>query len=627
MVMAEAAPAVETRAFEAEVGRLLDIVAHSLYSEREIFLRELVSNASDACDKLRYRAITEPDLVAEDPELKVVISVDEKARTLTVADNGIGMNRDDLIGELGTIARSGTAEFLDRLTDDAAKDMALIGQFGVGFYSTLMVAEEIVVESRKAGETQGWRWHSDGKGTFSIGPTEEALPRGTRVTLSLRKDAREFLDPERLRAIVKTYSDHVALPIEIAGVTANTASALWTRPKAEITPEQHREFYHHVAHAFDDPLLTMHNRIEGKIEYTSLLYVPSTRPSDLFYPERKSRLKLYVRRVFITDACEEIVPGYLRFLRGVVDSEDLPLNISREMLQNHPVVARIRSSLVKRVLSELKRTAAKRPEDYARFWEAFGAVLKEGIYEDRERRDALIALTRFHSTIGDGLVSLDDYLGRMKSGQTEIFYLSADSLDAALASPQIEAFRAKGVEILLLTDPVDEFWVPMVGEYQGKRLRSITRGGIDLDAIAGGEAPKDANEAADAGRLDGLVAALRLALGERVKDVRVSQRLTESPVCLIADEGDLDIRIERLLAQHEKVADPAKRILEINPGHALITGLAERLAAEGAAAGIEDAAHLLYDQALILEGEPPADAAAFARRLSAMMTRGFSGQR
>ena len=621
----------ETRAFEAEVGRLLDIVANALYSEREIFLRELISNASDACDRLRYAAITAPELLADDPELKVTLAIDKKARRLTVADNGIGMDRVALIDDLGTIARSGTTEFLSALSGDAKKDMALIGQFGVGFYSAFMVADEIEVVSRKAGEEATWAWRSDGKGAFTVGPAEEARSRGTAVTLHLRKDADEFLDPERLRRIVKTYSDHVGLPIlletEGGSETINAASALWTRPKKEITPEQYTEFYHHVSHGFDDPLLVMHNRIEGKIEYTSLLYVPSARPFDLFHPDRVSHLKLYVKRVFITDRCDELVPGYMRFLRGIVDSEDLALNISREMLQSNPVIARIRAGLIKRVLGELERLAKKKPEDYAKFWDNFGAVLKEGIYEDLDYRDRLLALTRFRTTASDdAAISLDKYVERMKDGQEAIYYLSADTLEAARRSPHLEAFKAKGVEVLLVVDPVDEFWMPAVGAYRDKPFKSVTQGGIDLDAIAGDAetAEKIPEDGPDEGRVSALVAALRLALEDTVKDVRVSARLTDSPVCLIADEGDLDMRIERLLAQHRQVKETAKRVLEINPRHPLIAALAERVGRDGAAETITDAAHLLLDQARILEGEPPTDAAAFARRLSAFMAKGLA---
>ncbi|MFQ5957812.1 MAG: molecular chaperone HtpG, partial [Alphaproteobacteria bacterium] len=545
--MTENAAAPERRAFEAEVGKLLDIVANSLYSEREIFLRELISNASDACDRLRYAALTTPELTAGDADLRVTIAADRKAGTITLADNGIGMNHDDLVADLGTIARSGTTAFLARLSGDEAKDVALIGQFGVGFYSAFMVADEVTVESRKAGEDAGWRWRSDGKGAFTVAPAKAEVPRGTRITLHLRKDAKEFLEPARLRHIIKTYSDHIALPIVLADQgkeeTVNTASALWTRPKSEITPEQYAEFYHHAGHLFDAPWLTIHNRVEGKLEYTNLLFVPSVKPFDLFHPDRKGHLKLYVKRVFITDDCDELIPGYLRFLRGVVDSEDMPLNISREMLQNNPVVAKIRAGLVKRVLGELKKKADKAPDDYAKFWDAFGAVLKEGIYEDPGNREGLIELARFRTTGGEGLKSLADYVAAMKEGQEAIYYISGESPEAVGRSPQLEAFRARGVEVLLLTDPVDEFWVPAVGAYEEKPFQSVTRGGVDLGSIAGEEKDKDdaagekenATPDDDIGEsdIDRLVASFKLTLKDAVKDVRVSARLTDSPVCLV----------------------------------------------------------------------------------------------
>ncbi len=624
--------AEEKHRFEAETGRILEIVAKSLYSEREIFLRELISNASDACDRLRYAVLTAPDLTAGDADLAVTVSVDKKARTLTVADNGIGMNRADLIADLGTIARSGSAAFLGQLSGDEAKDVALIGQFGVGFYSAFMVAHEVVVRSRKAGEDEGWEWRSDGKGEFTVAPAEGEVSRGVEVTLKLRKDAGEFLDGARLRHVVKTYSDHVALPIVLDAdgkeETVNTASALWTRTKKEITPEQYSEFYHHVGHLFDEPWLVIHNRVEGKLEYTNLLFVPTTKPIDLFDVERKPRLKLYVKRVFITDDCEDLLPGYMRFLRGIVDSEDMPLNVSREMLQNNPVVARIRAGLVKRVLGELKKKAAKEPEAYAAFWDNFGSLLKEGIYEDDANRDRLLELGRFRTTAGEGLVSLDDYVGHMKDGQEAIFHIAGETLDAVRNSPQLEAFKRRGVEVLLLTDPVDEFWIPAVGSYQERSFQSVTRGGVDLDKIAAGdEADEEDKPDVDVAPsdIDNLIASFKLTLEDAVKDVRVSARLTDSAVCLVADAGDIDMHLERLLRQHQRITESASRILEINPKHPLIRGLARLVAKGGGAADLADAAHLLLDPARIIEGEPPADAAAFAQRLAGIMQRGLAG--
>src|SRR5580658_5217018 len=476
----------ETRTFQAEVSRLLDIVAHSLYSEKEIFLRELISNASDACDRLRYAAITEPSLIEGDANYRVVLTPVKSSKTLTIADNGIGMNHDELVENLGTIARSGTAAFMRDLTGDAKKDLSLIGQFGVGFYSAFMVADKVEVLSRKAGEEQGWRWESDGKGEFTISP-EPNLNRGTRITLHMREGDEEFLEPHRIRQIVKTYSDHIALPIVLADGnkddTINTASALWTRPRSEITEEQYKEFYHHVGHSFDEPWLTLHARAEGVVEYTYLLFVPASKPFDLFEPERKTQVKLYVRRVFITDEGTDLLPPYLRFLRGVVDSEDLPLNISREMLQSNPIVARMRQQLTRRVLGELQKKASDAPEEYAKFWDNFGAVLKEGLYEDRDQRDTLLGLARFRSTTREELVSLDEYVEAMKTGQDAIYTITGDNFDLVRKSPQLEGFRARGVEVLLLTDPVDEFWTTAIGTYKEKPIKSATRGGLDLDKI------------------------------------------------------------------------------------------------------------------------------------------------
>ncbi len=580
--------------FQAEVSRLLDIVANSLYSNKEIFLRELISNASDACDRLRYAALTQPELTAAnaDPgtDFKITLAIDAKAGTLTVTDNGIGMNRDEMIENLGTIARSGTAAFVQEL-EDKPEGVNMIGQFGVGFYSAFMVADTVEVLSRRAGESQGWRWVSDGHGEFTVaeapeGEDGDAPARGTRITLKIKKDQKEFLDPPRLERIVRTYSDHIAIPVilikeaengdEGGEQTLNAASALWTRPKSEITEEQYKEFYHHVTHAFDDPWLRLHFKAEGVIEYTGLLYLPSTKPFDLFQPERKHGVKLYVRRVFITDDCEGLVPPYLRFLRGVIDSEDLPLNISREILQTNPVLIKIRNAVTKRVLGEIKKQAKKDPESFATFWDNFGPVLKEGLYEDEGRRETLIELARFPSTQGPGTTSLADYVTRMSEGQDAIYYISGQETEALRKSPQLEGFAAKGVEVLLMSDPVDEFWLPVVQEYEGKAFKSVTRGGADLDKIA--DAAKDGEEAAaeeEAGAgagpgTDALIAFIKLALKDEVKDVRASERLTDSPVCLVADEGDMDMHLERLLKQHNQIDQASSRILEITPKHALI---------------------------------------------------------
>jgi molecular chaperone HtpG len=617
----------ETRSFQAEVSRLLDIVAHSLYSDKKVFLRELVSNASDACDRRRYLALTEPSLGASDGKYRVVLKPDAAAKTLTISDNGIGMTEVELIENLGTIARSGTSAFLKGLEGDAKRDVSQIGQFGVGFYSAFMVADKVTVVSLKAGETQAHQWESDGKGAFTVSPVEGAEV-GTRITLHLKEDEQDYMLPARLKHVVKTYADHIALPIVMdedgKEEALNSASALWTRSKSEVTPEQSTEFYRSVSHAYDEPWLTLHYKAEGVIEYTSMLFVPGSKPLDLFDPARKHSVRLYVRRVFVTDDCAELIPAYLRFLKGVVDSEDLPLNISRETLQASPLIAKIRQGVTKRVLGELAKKAKDAPADYAQFWENFGAVLKEGLYEEFEQREAILDLARFRSTGAEGLTSLEDYVGRMKPGQTAIYTITADSPEAALRSPQLEGFRAKGVEVLLLTDPVDEFWLPMVAKFKEHEFRSVTRGGADLGAIeADKDKPKPEEKPASA-ETTNLIALLKLTLGDAVKDVRSTDRLTESAVCLVADEGDMDMHLARLLKQHKQLGAESKRVLEVNPDHPLILRLAEKLGQGGTGPALEDAAWLLLDQARIVEGEALPDPVAFAKRLASCLERGLA---
>ncbi|MCA1940865.1 MAG: molecular chaperone HtpG [Caenispirillum bisanense] len=623
--------AEEKLQFQAEVARVLDIVVHSLYSHKEIFLRELISNASDACDKLRWMALTQPELTADDPGFRITLIPNKDAKTLTVADNGVGMNRDELIENLGTIARSGTGEFLRQLTGDSRKDVSLIGQFGVGFYSAFMVAQSVEVVTRRAGDAHGWRWTSDGTGSFTVAEAADAA-RGTRVVLHLKDEEHEFLEPFRLRHIVKTYSDHIAIPVQLKEgegepETLNEASALWTRPKDEITAEQYKEFYHHVAHTFDEPWLTLHTKAEGAIEYTSLLFVPTQKPFDLFQPDRKQHVRLYVNRVFITDDCEGLLPAWLRFVRGVVDSPDLPLNVSREMLQHNPLLKKIQNGLVNKLLGELKKKAADAPEDYAAFWDVFGPVVKEGMYEDFERRDKITELVRFRTTHGEDLVSFEDYVGRMKDGQTHIYYITGDDRAALAQSPLLEGYRAKGVEVLLLTDPIDEFWVANAPGYKDFGMKSVAAGGTDLAAIKGAEDDKAAEERkkdeAPREDLDSLVTLLKATLGAKVKDVRPSDRLTESPVCLVADEGDMPMHLERLLRAHKQKDDETPRVLEINPAHGLIKHMAARATA-GASPDLEDMAYLLLDQARIVEGEAPTDPVAFGKRLAKVMAKGIA---
>jgi len=603
----------EIFSFQTEVGQLLDIVAGSLYSNREIFLRELVSNASDACDKLRYETLTDPSLAKSSDQLSVSLEINKKAKTLSISDNGIGMNHGDLLETLGTIARSGTGAFLESLKEGEKGELGLIGKFGVGFYSAFMVAETVDVLTRKAGEEKSWQWSSDGKGQFTIEPGERE-ESGTTVVLHLKKDAKEFLEEARVQHIVKTYSDHISFPVTLGAETLNSASAIWTRAPKDVTEEQHTEFYHHTSHAFDKPWLTLHSRVEGSVSHTSLLYVPSTAPFDLYDAERKSHVKLYVSRVFISENTKGLVPSYLRFLRGIVDSEDLTLNVSREMLQSDPKLAKIKTALSKKVIGALKKKASKAPEEYAHFWENFGAVLKEGLIEDPSLRDKLLEICRFSSTQNGELTSLSDYVGRCKDGQDAIYYMAGNDMKKISQSPHLEGFRAKGVEVLLLADHVDEFWLQHITEFEGKTFKSVTRGATDLDKISG-------DDAADSPALNDLIVAIKMELGAAVKDVRPSKRLTESPVCLIADDGDMDVNMERLLKQHGKLTDGMPRVLELNPDHRIVKKLAERAAGNEAASDtlLKDAAHLLLDQARIADGEAPADPAEFVRRLSAVL--------
>ncbi|MBC8268079.1 MAG: molecular chaperone HtpG [Rhodospirillaceae bacterium] len=636
--------AKEKFTFQAEVSKLLDIVARSLYSQKEIFLRELASNASDACDKLRYAALTDPSLNDGNTDFRIILGVDAKAKTLSIADNGIGMGHDELIETLGTIAKSGTEAFLAQANANAEADkkgkskdkdtVSLIGQFGVGFYSAFMVASQVDVLTRKAGQEEAFLWSSDGKGEFTI----EAAKRdtcGTTVTLHLNKEDKEYLDEPRISHIIKAHSDHIGIPIIFKDgereETLNSASALWTLQKSEIKAEQYTEFYHHVGHAFDEPWLTLHNRVEGVMSYTNLLFIPTMAPFDLFTPERKGHVKLYVNRVFITEDCEGLLPPYLRFLRGIVDSEDLPLNISREMFQHDPRLAKIKTGLIKRVLGELKKKAEKKPEEYAPFWENFGAVLKEGIYEDQTNREKILEVSRFQTTTSETPRSLSDIVTDMKEGQDAIYYITGENLETVRQSPQLEGFRARGVEVLLMTDPVDEFWLPAVGSFEDKPFKSVTRGGADLDNIKEAKgADKDGKDKKkkdkkQAPGIDELIASLKISLGDAVKDVALSERLTDSPVCLVSGEGDMDIQLERMLKQHKQLNQSTPRILEINADHALIVKLAG-LAKDGKGSSdeLKDAAFLLLDQARLLEGEALSDVAEFARRMSSMMERGLA---
>ena len=613
----ENTPQKQTLGFQAEVKQLLDLMIHSLYSNKEIFLRELVSNAADAADKLRFEALANNALYESDPELKIRIAIDKAARTITVSDNGIGMSREEVIRNIGIIARSGTREFVASLTGDQAKDARLIGQFGVGFYSSFIVADRVTLVTRRAGlgASEAVRWECDmakEAGAYSIEPAEKAA-RGTEVTLYLREGEDELLDEHRLRHIVHKYSDHIALPIVMGEETVNQASALWVRPKAEITEEQYAEFYKHVAHDFEAPLAWTHNRVEGRQEYIQLLYVPAHAPFDLWDRGHRHGLKLYVRRVFIMDDAQQLLPPYLRFVRGVVDSNDLPLNVSREILQQSRDVDAIRAGCTRRVLELLEDLARNQKEKYARFWDEFGRVLKEGVAEDASNRERIARLLRFSSTHDDAethAVSLADYVGRMKEGQDRIYYVTAETFAAAKNSPHLEIFRKKGIEVLLLSDRLDEWLVSSLTEFEGKRLASVARGELDLSKVKGGD---EKEPDWPVGEYAELLRALKGALGERVKDVRVSRRLTESPSCLIADEHEMGANLARILKAVGQKVPPTKPILEINPQHAIVKRLApgdERFA---------DWASLLFEQALLAEGGQLEDPARFVRRSNELM--------
>jgi molecular chaperone HtpG len=622
----EADTVAKTHPFQAEVAELLRLMVHSVYSETDVFLRELISNGSDACDKLRYEAIAKPELIGDTP-LAIRIRPDAEAGTLTISDTGIGMDRQELIDNLGTVARSGTRAFISRLAE--AKDGAsLIGQFGVGFYSAFMVADRIEVTSRSAGSTEAWLWTSSGGAGFEIEPASEEqaqrVSRGTRIVLHLKADAKRYLEAHEIERVVHTYSDHILFPIELDDGKAeprqiNAASALWQRSKAEIKPEDYKNAYRSVTGGFDEPAMTVHYRAEGRQSYAVLLFAPTQQPFDLFDPSRRGHVKLYVRRVYITDDAE-LLPSYLRFMRGVIDSEDLPLNISREMLQNNPQVAQIRKAVTGRVVGDLENLADKEAETFAKVWEAFGRVLKEGIYEDFERREQLLGLARFTTTTGSSR-SLKQYIADLKPNQTDIFYLVGDSAERVKSNPKLEAARARGIEVLLLTDPVDAFWTSAQLGFDGKPLKSLSQGEVDFGLIPLIEQPsQDAAPASDVVDDAAIIAAVKASLGERVSDVRASQRLTDSAACLVAGMGR-DRELERLLAR-QNLRVGAKPILELNMRHALAKALA-KAKADGRDDDVSDIAALLFDQAQILDGEVPDDPAAFASRLNRLVVRGL----
>jgi len=622
----------ETLGFQAEVKQMLHLMIHSLYSNKEIFLRELISNASDAADKLRFEALSDDALFEDDTELSIRVEYDADARTVSIVDNGIGMTRQEVIDHIGTIAKSGTAQFLESLTGDQAKDAHLIGQFGVGFYSAFIVADHVTLTTRRAGlgAEHGVRWTSSGDGEYTLETVEKAA-RGTEVVLHLREGEDEFLNGHRLRNIISKYSDHITIPIRmykeaVAGdeeaktepelETVNRASALWARPKQDISDEEYNEFYKHVAHDFEDPLLHTHNRVEGNYEYTSLLYIPSRAPFDLWDRERRHGIKLYVRRVFIMDDAEQLMPNYLRFVRGVIDSNDLPLNVSREILQHNKAIDAIRAGSVKKVLSTLEGLANNDPEKYATFWKEFGKVMKEGLGEDFANQERLAKLLRFSSTHTDAEeqnVSLADYVARMKEGQENIYYVTAESHAAAKNSPHLEVFRKKGIEVLLLSDRVDEWMLSALTEFDGKPLKSVTQGELDLGELED-EAEKEKQAQAEKD-FDDVVSRVKTSLGELVSDVRLTHRLTSSPACLVTGEGGMSANLERILKSAGQNIPGQKPVLEINPEHPLV----EKLKSETAGDTFDDLARVLFDQALLAEGGQLEDPASFVKRMNELL--------
>ena len=621
--------------FEADTGKILDIVINSLYSEREIFLRELISNASDALDKRKYLSLTDKKIAGSSEASEIKIEINNKEKTLTISDNGIGMNEEDLKSSLGTIARSGTKAFLEQISKNSKEkksDMSMIGQFGVGFYASFMVADNVEVVSKKAGEEQAWKWFSDGKTGFNLEKSNKDNI-GTSITLSLKKDAKEFLGETRVQFIVRKYSDHISYPVKFLEIdkkdaevkTLNEASALWTRPTKEITEEQYQEFFSHIGAGYGKPLLTMHNNTEGTTSYTNLICIPSTRPFDLFNPDRKSSLKLYINRVFITDKCDALIPSYLRFVKGLVDTQDIDLNVSREMLQNNPAVAKISKSLVGKIIRELKKVSEKNKEGYNNFWKEYGAVLKEGLYEDAERKDNLLDLCRFSTNESEDTISLAEYLEKMPETQKDIYYIAAETNAQALASPHLEGFKSKNIPVLIMTDAIDQFWLPMIGSFKEKKFTSITQGQINLDDLDAKTKDKKPNDKEEKEKQDkqfvDLIAQLKVVLGDQVKDIRLSSKLTDSPVCLVADDGDMDIAMEHLMAQRDTNYKGAPRILEINGDHLLIKNMKSLIEKKDNNDLVSDAGTLLFEQARLMEGKMPADPAQFSKIMNQFLLK------
>ena len=628
LIMTKQATKKKTKKFGTETAKILQLVIHSLYTNKDIFLRELISNAADACDKLRFAGQQDAGLLSDDSPLRITLEIDEKARTLTVSDNGIGMDEADLVENLGTIAKSGTQSFMDALDKDGAKpDVNLIGQFGVGFYSAFMVADEVEVFTRKAGSEDGFKWTSKGEGSYTIEGADD-LQRGTKIVLKLRDDADEHLKKFHLQHIVKTYSDHISIPVVYIPnpdgedlskeeEQFNSGTAIWVRPKSEITDEQYQEFYKAVSHQVDEPFMRLHGKAEGVVEYNYLLFIPTMKPFDLYHPDRMRRVKLFVKRVFIAEENIEVIPRYLRFIRGVIDSQDLPLNISRETLQANPVIEKIRGAVTKKVLNELKKKADKEPEEFVKFWESFGPVFKEGLCEGLENQEQILNVCRFNSTKSDELMSLDDYVGRMKDEQKEIYYLSGENLESMKDSPQLEGFEKRGIEVLLFSDSVDDFWVQVGHKYKDLDFKSVTAADVELDAETEEEKAEESDEIKD------VVALFKTALEGKVKDVKISKKLDSSPVCLAVGAGDMSMRMERFLRDQKQLpegAPSAAKILEINPNHALI----KIVESKGDSPEVRDLINMLFDQALIAEGENVTDIKGFTARLSHFLEKALA---
>jgi len=626
----------EKKAFSTEVDKILHLMIHSLYMNKEIFMRELISNASDACDKLRYLSQTDPNLLTDDTNFKITVKVDKDNRNIIIRDNGIGMNREDLIENLGTIARSGTQHFLNQLSGDAKKDNMLIGQFGVGFYSAFMLADYITVTSMKAGEEKSYTWHSDGFGEYTISDTDREFTRGTEVVVHIKEKEDSYLDHFRLKHIVKTYSDHIAVPIYFIDASSaneiqlNSSSALWTRPKSEVTQEQYQEFYKSLSYSMDEPWLIMHNKNEGTIEFTNLLFIPSTKTFDLFSQDRKRRVKLYIKRVFIADENIDLIPHYLRFLCGVVDSEDLPLNISRETLQHNVTLEKIKTSITKRVLSELKKKKDYSIEEYLKFWTNFGGALKEGLCEATTDHEKLLEVCMFRSSIHDKMISLDEYINNCKEDQKTIYYLSGDDPKKLLSSPQIEGFLSKGIDVLLFTDTVDNFWVNTNSKYKDYEIKSVTRSNIDLEKPtsekANSEETKHEEEKKikkDDDKYSNLLKYFKQILGNLVKDVKISKKLTSSLACLTVSDNAMDLHMEKFLLEQKRLSSSSAKILELNPEHRIIKKINNdlKLENENNVNDNEQLVKLIFDQACIIEGEPVHDTVAFAKRFDDILEK------